>query len=145
MTTETKKPGTGGVPATAVLRYGAREMNPSPLNMTLADLAWRLHDGRPVIAELEPGDATYYSLLIVPAWAGDVVRHLGRYGIAPDQAHRYLIVTKLNDQGGSAFYATADVGEWDLHGIDNPWSRELIVWWLRLLWAEIKRQRGNDG
>ncbi len=126
------------------LRYGAKVMEPEPRNDSLAEVAAILaHGGQSVIVELEPGDGTYYNLLLVPAWAAYVQPHLGRYGIQPAEAHRFLIVTKLTDQEGSAFYATRDVGEWDLHGIENEWSRTLLVWWLRILWQHIGEARGS--
>lgn len=125
------------------LKYGAKEMRPSPINTTLGDIVTCLEHGHhPVIVELEPGDGTYYNLLIVPAWAAYVAPRLARFGIPADRAMGWLIVTKLTDQQGQAFYATADVGPWDLHGIDNEWSRELLAWWLRaILWPAINQER----
>jgi len=127
------------------LTYGSKAMHPEPVNMTMQDLVHELAGAEdspnPVIVELEPGDGTYYNLLIVPAWHIDVGTFLGRYGIQVEEAERYLIVTKLDDQQGRAFYATKDVGEWDLHGIENDWTRELLVWWLKILWGLIEEAR----
>ncbi len=124
--------------AVAALKYGNREMVAEPINVPLSVVADLLRRGLPVSVELEPGDATYYHLLIVPASAPYVEPFLGRYGIPVDRATDFLIVTKLTDQEGRAFYATADVGPWDLHGIENEWTRELLVWWLRRLWSVIR-------
>lgn len=134
---ETKSAGT------AVLKYGTEEMKPAPINTTLDAIVTCLEQGHhPVIVELEPGDGTYYNLLIVPSWAVYVAPHLRRFGILADRAIDYLIVTRLTDQEGQAFYATAQVGPWDLHGIDNEWSRELLAWWLReTLWPAINQER----
>lgn len=126
---------------TAPLMYGTREMQPDPINTTFGEIVERLAHGHPVIVELEPGDATYYSLLIVPAWAAYVATHLGRFGIPADQAHRYLIGTRMTDQEGQAFYATEHVGPWDIDSVDNEWSRELIAWWLRILWEHLNAER----
>lgn len=125
------------------LKYGTKEMRPQPINTTLDAIVTCLEHGHhPVIVELEPGDGTYYNLLIVPAWAVYVAPHLGRYGIPADRAHEYLIVTRLSDRRGWGFYATAQVGVWDLHGIENDWTRELLAWWLReILWPAINQER----
>ena len=125
----------------APLHYGNREMVSEPINLPLSVVADLLRQGLPVSVELEPGDATYYHLLIVPAWATYVAPFLGRYGIPRDRATDYLIVTRLTDQEGLAFYATANVGDWDLPGIENEWTRDLLVWWLRHLWQLIERAR----
>lgn len=124
------------------LIYGLVEMRAEPINGTLEQIAAALHNGHPVIAELEPGDATYYNLLISPAWGAGIRGSLGRFGIPLRAVEGYLIVTKLTDTGGITFYVTDRVGTWDLEEhIRNPWTRELLVWWLLQLWDEIKKGR----
>lgn len=121
---------------------GGSAMDPEPVNVGFDFLVQGLNTGRPMVAQLEPGDGTHYCLLIVPAWADSVAAHLGRYGIMQSRAGDYLIVTKLNDADGETCYACADgVGTWDLGGIKNPWTKELLAWWLDLLWAEVKKAR----
>lgn len=135
--------------AVPALLYNGRQMNPEPRNPPGLGLALDLKsvarllqlDAYPLIVELEPGDGTYYNLLIVPAWSEFTTTHLGRYGIPPDKTRDFLIVTKLSDGESQTFFAADDVGEWDLHGIENNWSRELIVWWLRFLWQHITKLR----
>src|SRR5947208_2980472 len=116
-------------------------MNPEPVNQSLARLATCLVQGdHPVIAELEPGDATYYNLLLVPAWAAYVAPHLGRFGIPLTKAHDYLIVTRLTDTEGQTFYCTRQIGDWDLEIIPNAWTRTVLVWWLKILWLHLEAQ-----
>jgi len=127
------------------LTHHGRALSVAPRNVPLETLAGQLARGQPAIAELEPGDATYYNLLIVPAWAPAVQGHLGRFGIPVALASDYLIVTRLTDTEGRAFYARADVEAWDLAGITHPWTRELLAWWLGILWQAIAVARGDQG
>lgn len=130
---------------TEPLLYHNREMKSEPSNYTLEQVAGLLHHyTSSVIAILEPGDATRYILLIVPAWSNHVQNHLNSFGI-PDRAVRdYLIAVNLDDRGGRAFYATGWVGPWDLiDSITNEWSRELLAWWFQCLWEEIERCRNS--
>lgn len=125
--------------ADLALDYNGKLMAAEPINISLGMVATRLRQGDPVIAQLEPGDATHYCLLIVPAWADEIRRHLGRYGIRENTAKDYLIVTQLDDAGGQAFYAYAHGMEGaDMRHIRNGWTVQLFVWWFTLLWAELK-------
>lgn len=119
------------------LEYAGKQVVAEPINMSLDMAATYLRDARPCVVELEPGDVTYYNLLIVPAWRVGVGSYLQRFGIAPGRASEYLIVTKLTDVGGLTFFATREVGSWDLEIIPNEWTRELLAWWLRELWRRI--------
>lgn len=121
-----------------MLEYHGRPMRSEPVSgYSLLHVADALNEGEPVVVALEPGDHTNYTLLIVPAWAKRIRGQLVRFGITSAHSRDYLLVTKLGDQQGETFYATSDVGAWDLHGIDNDWTRELLVWWLRILWEQI--------
>lgn len=126
------------------LLYHGRQMNPTPLGSSMDDVARALQGEHPVSAEIEPGDGTYYNVLIVPAWCEHVKEHLGRYGIPAEKAKDYLIVTKLTDADSPTFYAADDVGAWDMHGIENQWTRDVLVWWLRYLWLHIAEARGRS-
>lgn len=118
------------------LAYHGRALTPAPINADLEDLVEALAGGRTVVAELEPGDATYYNLVITPCWAPQVRRSLGRFGVPDRSADRYLLVTCLRDDGGPSFFAQSHVGDYDVP-LTNAWSRELVAWWLRGLWQAL--------
>lgn len=121
------------------LDYHGKTLIVEPINMPLSDIGARLRGGHTVVAQLEPGDGTHYCLLIVPAWSEYVMDHLGRYGIRPSTANEYLLITQLNDTGGSLFYAFAPGAEtWDMHGIKNEWTREVFRWFTTHLWEAIQ-------
>ena len=116
------------------LIYRGKPMTVEPANRSLAGVAELLRTGRSVIAELEPGDATYYNLLLVPCWAPGISGHLGRFGVPSGSAHRFLIVVKVDEEGGGMTFVPTDgqkIGVWDtLHLSSNEWSQELFAWWL---------------
>jgi hypothetical protein len=129
-------------PEIVALDYHGKIMNPEPVNLSLFEIAARLVKQEPVIAKLEPGDGTHYCLLIVPCWANYVYEQLGRYGIRPNTANGYLIITQLNDTGGHAFYSFYQgTEEWDMKYIEDAWTRQVFSWWCARLWAEIKEAR----
>lgn len=115
------------------LDYNGRPMRAAPINGTLTQLAAMLRDGQPVVAELEPGDATYYALLITPCDALYVAPFLGRQGVPPREAYRWLHVAKLGD--GQAFVRLdGEVLAYDLTGLTrNGWGQEFLAWWLNAL------------
>lgn len=126
------------------LLYGTKPMIPQPINISLSQTAAQLAMGNPVVVKLEPGDATHYCLLIVPAWADYVAGELGRYGIRPHTAIEYLIATQLHDQWGAAFYSHClGTESYDLPKIENEWTREIFSWWFRHLWQAIAEKRAN--
>ncbi len=117
------------------LTYQGKQMVVEPINRSLVKIAYDLKAGMPVVAELEPGDATYYCLLLVPAWAPCVVDYLGRYGIQrtlTDEPN-FLLAVKLDADGGRAAWIPCDnrLGVWHTaHLSENTWSQEFLVWWL---------------
>lgn len=116
-----------------------RPMIAEPVNVPLWKMARILVEGRPVVAILEPGDATRYTLLITPVWAGEVREHLGSLGILEDSAAEYLHISKLDDLGGNeSWFAAPRTGSWDLEYVRNEWSREFLSWWSRQLWEKIQ-------
>ena len=125
------------------LMFQGKPMVADPINRSLQALAEALLRGRTVVAELEPGDATYYNLLIVPCWADGVRRHLGRYGVPIDAADRYLVVVKMSDVGGAAAWIPVTYGTVAAHDTEalstNPWTCELLAWWLSQLISEMCR------
>lgn len=118
-------------------------MTPEPVNVHPEQIVDAIRDGDPVVVILEPGDATRYHLLIVPAWADKVRDQLGAYGIPVRVAEGTLIVTKLSQEGGNTFWAQTHVNEYDLaDAIQNEWSRILLSWWLReYLWPMLRQAR----
>ena len=122
------------------LAYNERPMSPDPINIDVEDVVDALTDGRPVSVELEPGDATYYNLIIVPCWAPVVRRSLGRYGVPRADATEYLLVTYLRGDDSPTFFAMSHVNALDVP-VKNPWSAGLVAWWLRGLWRAIEADR----
>ena len=123
------------------LVYGAgKAMAVEPVNTTMVDLANNLSHGVPQVANLEPGDATHYSLLLVPAHLATLRNHFGRWGVPADRAHDYLIAIKMDD--------LQMLGCWipkfeptDVHHVapltGNEWSQAFLVWWFRHLLQEM--------
>lgn len=115
------------------------EMTFAPINVPVADMLRLLHQGVPQVVILEPGDATRYTLLILPLDRGDnVVTHLQAIGIQEEDAERYLFVSKLscNECPGTfvPFGPDVPVGTYDvLELTENEWSRRLLAWWLTTL------------
>ncbi len=111
-------------------------MNGTPINMAMSEVVGTLRLNEPVAVILEPGDATRYTLLLVPMRPGDSVSpHLGWYGIPEEEADNYLFVSNLSDSecpgtwvpfGPGRIVGTYDVTELS----KNEWSQKLIAWWL---------------
>lgn len=123
------------------LEYQGKQMKLEAENAPLRHLARVVARGYPVIIELEPGDATHYHLLVVPAWAASVREHLGRFGIPVDRCWDYLIVTQLYDDVGNTFYVPAWIeGQHDIESraVTNDWSRVFLSWWLQHFWHIVK-------
>lgn len=124
---------------TSPLLYGSKPMKPEPINITLEKLAQRLNQRETMIAELEPGDGTYYNLLLVPAVSLGTREYLGRFGISDSRAHCYLIVTKLTSYGGETFYSYSEgTIPCDMESVKNEWTRVLLAWWCNLLWEAME-------
>ena len=131
----------------AELRYpvSGKPMVAEPINVPLQRLAALLREGQTVVAELEPGDATYYNLLIVPCWADTVHRYLESFGIPPGSASNYLLVVKLEQECSRAAWILTDgaVGRHDTVPLtNNPWSQELLAWWLSHLVEAMAPKEG---
>jgi len=125
-----------------LLQYHGRAMDPKPINTTVRRLAEGLAAGQTLVAQLEPGDGTFYGLLVSPAWSPYLERELGRFGVPQRSARDFLIVTYLRDSGGEQFFATDRVEGFDLP-TRNEWTRTLLAWWLRGLWREIENVRAG--
>lgn len=109
---------------------GSAVMNPEPVNDNIDHLVMQARCGETVLVQLEPGDATVYYLLIVPAWGDGTRENLGQFGIPAEHADEYLIVTYLKQDGGQTFYATDRIGVYDLEMLPNTWTRTVFAWWL---------------
>ena len=99
-----------------------------PRNVDWAQLVSRTQTGLATFVELEPGDATYYALLIAPVPRTE----LRRFGLG---SINWWFVAQLDDEGarGSAWVRT-DMSRVDAITIatlsSNQWSRILLAWWL---------------
>ena len=111
-------------------------MNSTPINMAISEVVGNLRLNEPVVVILEPGDATRYTLLLVPMRQGDSVSpHLGSMGIPEEVADTYLFVSNLSDSecpGTWVPYGLGiQVGTYDVTELSrNEWSQRLIAWWL---------------
>lgn len=126
----------------STLLFNGKPMSASPKGTTLNAIAVALLAGQAVSAELEPGDATYYNLLIVPCWSEGLRNRLGRFGIPAGSATNYLYVQQLRDLAVEAegfFARQGGVSAVDVPN-RNEWSRQLIAWWVNLLWEELGSQ-----
>lgn len=92
-----------------------------PSLISADDIRALLEDGYGLIVELQPGDATRYSLVLAPTADGAVVCMTGR---AKDIAGPYRMAWSV---------PVTEVDVVDLHR--NEWSRRLIAWWLEELRA----------
>jgi hypothetical protein len=124
---------------TAPLIYHNLEMRDEPINIDMLTVARLLRDNHSVVVELEPGDATYYCLLLVPCKATEVAPYLSRFGIPPNNASEYIIVTYLHDTHGDSFYSHRYTELHDMLNtkISNEWTQMFLVWWLQRLWSMI--------
>lgn len=111
-------------------------MTSEPINMGITEVAAMLRLNQPVVAILEPGDATRYTLLLVPIGDGDQVSpYLGWLGIQEEDADNYLFVSNLHPEECPGtwvpFGPGVEVGIYDVTDLSkNEWSRNLIAWWL---------------
>ena len=121
--------------------HTGKTMQVEPENLPLAHIATSLLEGKPAVALLEPGDATAYHLLIVPCWAEQVHTYLGRFGIPAGSARKYLLVVKLDQDTSRGVWIPLCEATRPHHtqGLtDNPWSVELLAWWISHLIEAIK-------
>jgi hypothetical protein len=123
-------------------------MRADPINASVERLVEVLvEESKPVVAELEPGDGTYYSLLITPAWSRAVEPCLGRWGIPESAAGDWLLVTKLDQTGPMASTWVnwkSDVGFHTVAKLsDFAWTQELLFWWLELLVGQVRETVGR--
>ncbi len=129
---------------TEPLVYQGKEMAVEPINTTMERLASNLQHGVPQVAELEPGDATYYSLLLVPADLPMIRNHFGRWGVPAESAGNYLIAVKLDDIHMHGCWIPRFEATQPHHvaGLTpNEWSRQFFAWWFaqlldRMGWVE---------
>lgn len=122
-----------------VYRNG-KTMAVEPINATMEDLAYHLHRDEPVVAQLEPGDATYYNLLLVPTHIPTLCGQFGRYGVPEVSADQYLIAIKMDDQDLRGCWIPK-FEPTDTHHVaplsPNEWSQAFLAWWFRHLLAAM--------
>lgn len=123
------------------LEYHGRPMAFDPINTTIEKVVQLLFRGTPQVVALEPGDATRYTLLMVPL-GNDVAPFLDSVGIPPESGGNYLFVSALSDQLSRGewlpFGAGLTVGTYDLANIsENPWSQEFLAWWFTTLYEHL--------
>lgn len=126
------------------LNYNGKTMDRAPINGSVYEFARLIEEGSTIVAELEPGDATYYSLLIVPCWSNYTAHFLGRWGVPATHSHEYLFVSRLSDPEsmGCFIHNHHPVLEFDVEALSrNKWSQQLLAWWLTQLWEEINAIR----
>lgn len=126
------------------LSHGGKLMKSDTIEgVTVDQLAEALERGDGVCVELEPGDGTYYNLIILPTWAPEFRNKFRRFGINPGCDKDYLIVTRMNDDGGQTFIFQSWGEVWDLaEHIRNEWTVIFFTWWLKNLWRAILTRRG---
>ena len=122
------------------LEYHGRPMEFLPINVLPSHLIRLFHQGLPQTIILEPGDATRYTLLLLPLGLGDNVgAHLDAIGIPPSEADHYIFVSKLScDECLGTwlpFGPGVEVGTYDVVELTtNEWSREFLAWWFTELY-----------
>ncbi|MDH3291523.1 MAG: hypothetical protein OEO20_11330 [Gemmatimonadota bacterium] len=129
-----------------LLYHTGKQMNPEPINIELRELVRVLARGEPAVVKLEPGDASHYAFLIVPASANHVRHHLGRYGIESSRAVDYWFVARLDDHGGAWTWLPIDWParpELMILANDNEWTVTLLVWWFEIVAVELEAERGG--
>ncbi len=108
------------------------EMDPIPWNHDSVERLWQAYArGYPFTAQLEPGDSTRYSLLIVPL-------HNANTAFGYDERHmwqHYLISRVVGGEAVATVHRRAWVRNMDQHdaatlSLDNGWTQELLTWWL---------------
>lgn len=117
----------------AELTYRDQVLNPEPINIPLADVAKHLIADSSVVVILEPGDATRYTYHLCPMNVAGVRGHLRGIGIPSDQAHYYILVTRIDTMQPRSGLVRLDrkIGRWMTCDIEpNPWSAEVLAWFL---------------
>lgn len=126
---------------------GLKELTVEPINVTMHDLAVHLLSGLPMVAQLEPGDATHYGLLLMPADSATIRDAWGRYGITPETANQYLLAVRLDSMHMHGCFVPCNDGEIRVHHVhaltENEWSRQFLAWWFNHLLEERKRHAGR--
>ena len=123
------------------LLYNSKAMKVEPINISMQDAAAILRGGGPVVVELEPGDGTYYALMLVPLYSSNIAESLGRYGIQPAEAHHYLFVAKLESDGCDFIPIHANLGPYHFDELTgNDWSKQFLGWWFTELVEALNGQ-----
>ena len=119
-----------------------KEMSVEPINITMDSLVWGLSHNVPYVANLEPGDATHYSLLLVPAGGVTICENFGRWGVPADRASEYIIAIKMDDRDLRGCWIPT-FEPTDPHHVaslsPNEWSRAFLAWWFRHLLEELEK------
>ena len=124
---------------TTPLMYGTKEMKLDAEDWELSDIARILRGGKPMVVSLEPGDATNYTLLLVPCWSAFVEETLGRYGIPPSSSKDYLFISKLSGEACPGQFVRPPCQEFDFEFISpDEWTRMFLAWWVSELWTRVK-------
>ena len=121
---------------------GNKEMSATPINCSTELIATQLKNEQPMVAQLEPGDGTHYSLLIIPPNMATLAHQFGRYGVPPDATTKFLIVIKLDDSDmrGTWLPMTEPAETWHTQYLsDNVWSQRFLAWWLQHLQEAIDK------
>lgn len=117
------------------ITYHGKDLHNEPENTSLEELRKVLYIRQPTMAVLEPGNATRYMILLVPC---DSITHpsLSSFGIPPHTRYTYCFVSLLTDYQCLGTWVPTD-REVDVHDVEdlsnNPWTREIIAWWLNEL------------
>lgn len=116
------------------MQYQGRELNLSPVNITLAQIVALLDARRPVRVELQPGDATRYEFLIVP-----LVGQLSGTGHYSDGCLAHVPVNLRTDGRFTAFDLDFEVGPYDLETYQNEHTRNVLAHFYLALRQEMGR------
>lgn len=117
--------------------YGGRLLSPEPTNLSLKVLAGGLSAGHTAYAQLEPGDATRYDILLVPMWGP-----AGFGGPYDREDYKWLFITRLRS-GGSVpslgCMIRRDFRSYDFQEIagGNTHTANLLAWWHVCLQLEM--------
>ena len=125
-----------------LMYQGRKALKFQPVNHhDMVDVIAAIHAGMPQVVILEPGDATRYTLLLMPLQAmSSVTDHLGEFGIEPYRAHEYMYVARLDVENCPGtwvpFGENRLVERWNVEplGNQNVWSERVIAWWLTELY-----------
>lgn len=113
-----------------------RKMDPEPTGMaTLAGVAGALKRGEHIVVNLEPGDHTRYTLLLVPM----VTASVGNY--SPKDREAGLIVVRFTGghpmAHGIVLLNRGFYEDVPMLAQKNPWTIQLFSWWFDLLAEEM--------